>query len=79
MLSFFRQFALRTDSSSSSTLRSRFRLNGRVVVLLLGAKLLRLVEVDEELQLSCRMRAASATESSGDTAPFVSTDRISLS
>ena len=53
MLSFFRQFAERTESSSSSTLRNRFRLilgsKGRASRMLgLG---LGLLEVDEKLKL----------------------------
>ena len=79
MLSFFRQFALRTDNSSSSTLRSRLRLNGRSSCGSSGARLLRLVEIDEQLQLVLQDAAASATASSGVTAPFVSTVSSSLS
>ena len=51
MLSFFRQLAERTESSSSSTLRSRFLLNGGSLGdFLLGGRA-RLLEIDEELEL----------------------------
>ena len=51
MLSFLRQLADRTDSSSSSTLRSRFLLNGSSLGRLLLGGDARLLEIDEELKL----------------------------
>ncbi len=79
MLSFLRQLAERTESSSSSTLRSRFLLNGNS----LGASASTAARGSSKLMKSCswscRMRAASATESSGVTAPLVSIRIESLS
>ena len=51
MLSFFRQLAERTDSSSSSTFLSSAGLNGSSGVGGGGLFLPRLLEVDEDLQL----------------------------
>ena len=73
MLSFFRQLAERTDSSSSSTLRSRFWLNGSSRHLPPRDLGPRLLEIDEELQLVLQDARAKATASSGVTAPLVST------
>ena len=51
MLSFFRQLAERTDSSSSSTFLSSAGLKASSVTASAGCFLLRLVEVDEEREL----------------------------
>ncbi len=50
MLSFFRQFAERTESSSSST-SSGARVEGEIRLRLVLLRLFRLLEIDEGLQL----------------------------
>ena len=79
MLSFFRQLAERTDSSSSSTLRSRLRLNGMSSATTSAFTACGSSKLMKSCSWSCRMREAMATASSGLTVPLVSTLIDSLS
>eukprot|EP01022_Parablepharisma_sp_SALTPOND_P013736 TRINITY_DN18452_c0_g1_i1.p1 TRINITY_DN18452_c0_g1~~TRINITY_DN18452_c0_g1_i1.p1 ORF type:complete len:655 (-),score=144.50 TRINITY_DN18452_c0_g1_i1:937-2901(-) len=79
MSAFFRQLALRTLSSSSSTVRKRFslRVGSSSVSSWSGSgSSWKLMNMDS---CSLRILAAQATASSGRTAPLVYTSRVSLS
>src|SRR6478736_5314499 len=80
MLAFCRQFAERTDSSSSSTERNRFSFSGSsslpVGMYEVSSDSSKLIQIES---CSLRILAAKATASTGRTAPLVQTSSTSLS
>ena len=79
MFAFWRQFAERTESSSSSTERNRFSFSGSSSfesVELASSSSSKLMKMES---WSLRIFAAYATASYGFTEPFVQTSSVSLS
>ncbi len=80
MFAFWRQFAERTESSSSSTERKRFSLSGSSSpVATMTAVSSTSSKFTQIASCSRMIFAANATASCGFTAPFVQTSRMSLS
>ena len=79
MLSFFKQFAERTESSNSSTFFSRWGLNDNFSFDIRSCWISGSSKLINGCNWSCKILAARAIASSGDITPFVSTSKINLS